>query len=186
MKNLSLLLLILFSNIIFSQNIKLLDDAFGYKNLKLNSNLKAFTNLKLINSDEKNIIYEYTPIDTNILEVFSLKFNSIILVFDKASEKLITITLIKGYKSTGSTSKTDEIFTDLKYLKSKYSELLGNPLNLSKNDLLSIGWGGEKVLLTNSMKIIDTKLDDEYNVVTSTAIEVSFYIIEKEIKSSGF
>jgi len=186
MKNLSLLLLILFSNIIFSQNIKQLDNAFGFKNLKLNSDLKTFTNLKLINSDQKNIFYQYTPIDTNVLEVFNLNFNSIVLTFDNTSKKLIAITLIKGYRSIGNTTETEKVFTDLKYLKSKYSELLGNPVNLSANNSISTGWEGEKVLLTNSMKLIDNKLDDDYNVIISSAIEISFYINDTEKKSSGF
>jgi hypothetical protein len=186
MKNSLLLSLILFSNIIFSQNIKQLDDAFGYKNLKLNSDLKTFTNLKLINSDKKNIIYQYSPIDTNVLEVFNLNFNSIVLTFDNTSKKLIAITLIKGYRSIGNTTETEKVFTDLKYLKSKYSELLGNPVNLSANNSISTGWEGEKVLLTNSMKLIDNKLDDDYNVIISSAIEISFYINDTEKKSSGF
>lgn len=185
MKNFLFLSLFLFSNISFSQNTDTLDEKFGYKELRFDSNLNTFSNLRFLVSDDTTIVYEYNPTDKSLYEIFSLNFNNIILIFDKSTEKLAHIILRKNYKSADGVGLLKEVNGDFKYLKSKYSELLGNSESLVKNDI-TLCWSGKKVLLTNSLILEDMKVDDMANVIYKMAIEVKFYRLDPNKKTTGF
>ena len=175
MKKLILIVFIAsFSNVLSQKS--LLDEKFGFKDIKLNSNISEFENLYNVHINNKVEIYEYQPIKEKLYFIFNEKFNRILMVFDHNTKALIGIRLIKNFDEYNFGCEK-QLLESTKYLESNFEKVLGKFDYYQNNDNgFGAIWESDKVYLgiESSLKFKD--LDNEYRPIGKCQISVSFYL----------
>lgn len=186
---------LIFGNIendtILKKSTSILDEKYGYRNINLDTEISEFENLKLIGKGSNNSgnIYDYSPIEKDILNLFYVDFHKLLLGFDNSNNKLEVIILLKRYKSNNSSSieeTQNKAFNEYENLLSNFYKLLGKPTNIKNNkndDIFNSYWEGENVILNLQCKIDDFILGENGNVNVKISTTVTFS--KKQVKN-GF
>lgn len=151
-KNIVAVLLGLFVFSAFGQST-LLNERDGFKTIKLGSKKSSFTNLTYFNDfGEGYIWYTYNTPDEDLYFVFDSKYDAIHLVFDKNSEQLVLIRLVKLYNDDLYGNEFyDKCLDQLSITSDKFARLFGKADMMidepKVNSKLGLAWHGSKIYI---------------------------------------
>lgn len=148
-----------------------IDDAIGYKSLKFDSPIKQFDNLKFIKEYYPYDIYQLSQFDNNLETIADIKFDLILLAFNKNEDKLKRISLNKIYSNASS-----ENFEDLRRIVSIFESIFGKSKYEEDKEKYVIRhfWVGDKNSLSVTLKLDDIKLDKSGLPQHQFSLEVRF------------
>lgn len=158
------------------------DEKIGFKSLRIGDNQSKYRgSLSLINTNKSTSIYQYTPIDDDLYNLFDLRINKITLSFDN-NQRLVEITLIKSY--SGSNSLQDA-FADASKIDPNLINLFGKQtgvIDINTTAELKLG----RVWKTNNVTV--KSYAEDYGMGNGTDLKVTItdnLFIQQSIKS-GF
>ena len=138
-----LILILTISNSVYSQK-SLIDEKYGFKSIKLDSQKSSFNNLELFqNLDDGLKAYIYRPYDRDLYKVFDYEYDAIILYFDK-NNSLVMIMITKVF--TGNIFYQDALSYSDK-TRETFMRVFGKYDDVASDDNsgnISVTWYGEK------------------------------------------
>lgn len=153
----------------FAQSTADLDQRNGFKAIKIGDKYSKYqSNLKLLSTDSKtsSSIYEYTPSDGDLYNVFDTKMLQILLTFDK-NNNLVAIMLHKFFNGQSHFQTAIDASKDL---NGKFIALFGKAsskidVNTSDDMRLGLMWIASKVNLQSYVEYYGLDKGSDIKVV---------------------
>ncbi|MWW23781.1 retropepsin-like aspartic protease family protein [Algibacter lectus] len=170
------------------KKIHLLDDKYGYRNIKLDTEISAFKKLIKLGSNSSGSLYDYEPLSNNLKNLYTIDFHKLLLGFSNFDNKLEIIILLKRYQSDSSNSpeKTQNTALDeFENITANFIQTLGTPTNYEdlKKEPFDYVWESDKVILRATFKTKKYEIDDNGNLEVHLSNTITF---SKKKKNKGF
>lgn len=159
-------------------NIHLLNEKYGYRNIKFDTEVSEFEKLSDIGSNNSSSLYEFEPLENNLKSLYYVDFHKLLLGFN-SDNKLEIIILLKRYQSNASSSpdKTQkDALDEFQNLVENFADTLGKPTNLKdiEKEPFNYVWESDKVILSVTFKTEKYRLDDNGNLKVKLSNTVFF------------
>ena len=168
--------------------IEILDQKYGYRDIKFDSKINEYDNLIEIDRNDNNLLFEYQSNQSDYTYLFNVSFDKLMLVFNTMNERLGGIVLYKQYNSSKVSLNFEEISTkcldEYDLIITSFTEFLGKPEIISSDDELRVFWKSSKVILEVKNRTVGYEIQDNGIISAQFSNQVTFYRVSTGGNSS--